>query len=138
MLKRKRMMHNINFTKQITQKVEQRMADEEDARARRRQQHRDYFKDGLAGKRMGSKYKVEKGEIDVQLTEDLSDNLRGLKVRREIVAPKSFPTECNCISKGGRQSFTRSIPKSTTAWSRRVTISSQVRTFPLDRLKCSR
>jgi nucleolar protein 53 len=34
---------------------------------------------GLAGQRFG-KHKVAEGDIDVQLGEDLSDSLRGLKV----------------------------------------------------------
>lgn len=80
MLKRKKMVHNINFTKQITRTVEKRLADEQAALEKRKAQRAEFYKDGLAGKRMGSKYKAEKGEIDVQLSEDLTESLRGLKV----------------------------------------------------------
>ena len=37
-------------------------------------------KQGLAGKKLG-KHKVPEGQIDVQLGEDLTESLRGLKVR---------------------------------------------------------
>ena len=47
---------------------------------RRRQLLAAKLKGGMAGRRLG-KYKVPEGHIDVQLGEELSENLRGLKVR---------------------------------------------------------
>jgi len=51
----------------------------EEIAARRRAAVQAQFKDGLAGKKLG-KYIVPEGEVDVQLGEELSETLRGLKV----------------------------------------------------------
>lgn len=112
MLKRKKLLHNINFTKQITRTVEQRLADQRVALERKKKQQAEYYKDGLAGKRMGSKYKAEKGEIDVQLSEDLSESLRGLKVG---VVDSILRRIADRIP-GGRESFPRPVSQFTAAW----------------------
>lgn len=48
-------------------------------REEKRRIHREKLKQGLAGQRFG-KHTVQKPKIDVQLGEDLTDSLRGLKV----------------------------------------------------------
>jgi len=48
-------------------------------REERRRALREKLKQGLAGQRFG-KHTVQKVKIDVQLGEDLTDSLRGLKV----------------------------------------------------------
>jgi len=58
------------------------MAQQEIERAHRKIALKDKLRrHGLAGQRLG-KHKVPEGEIEVQLGEDLTENLRGLKVRR--------------------------------------------------------
>ncbi|KAG7089821.1 hypothetical protein E1B28_011469 [Marasmius oreades] len=55
----------------------------EEIAARRRELLAVKLKNGLAGRRMG-KYKVPEGHIDVQLGEELSESLRGLKVEGNL------------------------------------------------------
>ncbi|KAL0067837.1 hypothetical protein AAF712_005005 [Marasmius tenuissimus] len=50
---------------------------------RRRQLLAAKLKGGMAGRRLG-KYKVPEGQVDVQLGEELSENLRGLKVEGNL------------------------------------------------------
>lgn len=54
-------------------------ARESERREREQQALQAQLKKGLAGKRLG-KHIVPEGEVDVQLGEDLSENLRALKV----------------------------------------------------------
>lgn len=56
------------------------LALQEQAVAERRLQLEEEAKKGLGGKRLG-KHVVPEGDIDVQLGEDLTESLRGLKVR---------------------------------------------------------
>lgn len=55
----------------------------EKLRAQREAELQQKLKNGLAGQKIG-KHIVPTGEIDVQLGEDLSESLRGLKVRRKF------------------------------------------------------
>ena len=79
-LRRKRLLHEINFTKHAAQAIDAENASREITAAERLEQQKGMYRKGLAGMRFGTKYPVPKGVIDVQLSEDLSENLRGLKV----------------------------------------------------------
>lgn len=77
----RRKMHDVNFHKQIAASVDAGVANRELSAKRRRLKLQRLYANGLAGQRVGSKTKVPKGDIDVQLTEDLAENLRTMKVR---------------------------------------------------------
>ena len=83
-------MHSINFTKQLTQTVQAQLAVQELGFQRNLERRRAQYQNGLAGKRLGSKYVVPRGEIDVQLTEDLSESLRRMKVCLFSERPEYF------------------------------------------------
>jgi nucleolar protein 53 len=59
--------------------VESAKNEQERVVAQRKLEKMEQLRKGLAGQRFG-KHKVAEGDIDVQLGEDLSDSLRGLKV----------------------------------------------------------
>ena len=65
--------------------MEQSTASKEKLRQEKRKIFRQQLRQGLAGQKFG-KHTVQKAKIDVQLGEDLTDTLRGLKVGfRELI-----------------------------------------------------
>ncbi|KAG8982601.1 hypothetical protein FRB94_013281 [Tulasnella sp. JGI-2019a] len=83
-LRLKKLNHSINFAKLMDKEVAARLSAKDKALLERRMRRKDRFKAGLAGKKLGSKHIVPRGEIDVQLGEDLSKNLQGLKVEGNL------------------------------------------------------
>ncbi|KIO33133.1 hypothetical protein M407DRAFT_17999 [Tulasnella calospora MUT 4182] len=77
-------LHDVNFHKQIAASVDAGVANRELSAKRRRLKLQRLYANGLAGQRVGSKTKVPKGDIDVQLTEDLAENLRTMKVEGSL------------------------------------------------------
>jgi nucleolar protein 53 len=75
---KKRMLATVGAVKMLRRSTEHAVVAREEARAQRELQRQDKLKQGLAGQKLG-KYKVPKGDIDVQLGEELSESLRGLK-----------------------------------------------------------
>ncbi|KAG8950970.1 hypothetical protein FRC00_007471 [Tulasnella sp. 408] len=80
----RRKLHDVNFHKQIAASVDAGVANRELSAKRRRLKLQRLYANGLAGQRVGSKTKVPKGDIDVQLTEDLAENLRTMKVEGSL------------------------------------------------------
>jgi nucleolar protein 53 len=77
---RKRLLESVNSAKNIWRTAKQTVAAREQAREeRQRALNEKLAKMGLAGKKLG-RHRVPEGEVDVQLGEELSENLRGLKV----------------------------------------------------------
>lgn len=66
--------------KTFRKEAEKTLSAREQAEALRRARQQEQLRKGLAGQRLG-KHIVKEGELDVQLGEDLSESLRGLKVR---------------------------------------------------------
>ncbi|CAA7263316.1 unnamed protein product [Cyclocybe aegerita] len=76
---RKRLLASINDARSIRKANSRLLSAREKEREQRQLALVEKLKtQGLAGQKLG-KYKVPEGEIDVQLGEDLSENLRGLK-----------------------------------------------------------
>ncbi|KAJ7578394.1 ribosome biogenesis protein Nop53/GLTSCR2 [Mycena floridula] len=75
---KKRMHSTINDAKSLHRQTNKILSLREKATAQRKQAMEDKLRKGLAGQKLG-KHKVPEGEVDVQLGEDLSENLRGLK-----------------------------------------------------------
>ena len=70
----------------VRKTLEQSSASKEKLREEKRRFLRERLRQGLAGQKFG-KHTVQKANIDVQLGEDLTDSLRGLKVSLwEIIA----------------------------------------------------
>ncbi|KAG8892404.1 hypothetical protein FRC01_014186, partial [Tulasnella sp. 417] len=80
----RRKLHDVNFHKQIAASVDAGVANRELSAKRRRLKLERLYANGLAGQRVGSKTKVPKADIDVQLTEDLAENLRTMKVEGSL------------------------------------------------------
>ena len=79
-LAQKRMQANVYAAKSLRKSVIKSQQERERQLAeQRKQQEEERLKKGLAGQRLG-KHVVPEGEIDVQLGEELSESLRGLKV----------------------------------------------------------
>lgn len=72
-------MASVFTAKSVQKTLEQSIASQEKLREEKRRIIRERLKQGLAGQRFG-KHTVQKAKIDVQLGEDLTDSLRGLKV----------------------------------------------------------
>ncbi|KAG8887737.1 hypothetical protein FRB98_009121 [Tulasnella sp. 332] len=83
-LRLKKLNHSINFAKLIDKEVAAQLSAKDKELLGRRVRRKDRFKAGLGGKKLGSKHIVPRGEIDVQLGEDLSESLRGLKVEGNL------------------------------------------------------
>ncbi|KAG8945226.1 hypothetical protein FRC04_001132 [Tulasnella sp. 424] len=77
-------LHDINLHKQIAASVDAGVTNRELSAKRRKLKLQRLYANGLAGQRVGSKTKVPKGDIDVQLTEDLAENLRTMKVEGSL------------------------------------------------------
>jgi nucleolar protein 53 len=77
------MLNAINSAKQLRRSTYRALTAREKARAERQRVLQQKAKLGLAGQKVG-KHKVPKGEVDVQLGEELSESLRGLKVRLRV------------------------------------------------------
>jgi len=76
---RKRMLATIMLAKSLRSSVEKNSQRQHQARLARQLALKVKLSKGLAGQRLG-KHKVPEEEIDVQIGEDLSENLRALKV----------------------------------------------------------
>ncbi|KIM25029.1 hypothetical protein M408DRAFT_331493 [Serendipita vermifera MAFF 305830] len=103
---RKKMLASLESMKSLRKEVENAKNEQDRILAERKLQKLEQLKKGLVGQRLG-KHKVAEAEIDVQMGEDLSDSLRGLKVegnlfrdrllsmqKRALVEPRTrvFPT----------------------------------------------
>ncbi|CDO68606.1 hypothetical protein BN946_scf184996.g37 [Trametes cinnabarina] len=75
---RKRMLATVDSAKALRKAIARNLATRERLRAQRQAALQEKLKQGLAGQRIG-KHVVPEGEIDVQLGEELSESLRGLK-----------------------------------------------------------
>ncbi|KAI8989067.1 ribosome biogenesis protein Nop53/GLTSCR2 [Trametes punicea] len=75
---RKRMLATVDSAKALRKAIARKLATRERLRAQRQAALQERLKQGLAGRRIG-KHVVPEGEIDVQLGEELSESLRGLK-----------------------------------------------------------
>jgi nucleolar protein 53 len=73
------MLATIGSVKVLRQTIDRTLTAREKARARRQGEVREKLKHGLIGRKLG-KHKVQPGEVDVQLGEELSESLRALKV----------------------------------------------------------
>jgi nucleolar protein 53 len=76
---KKRMLTTIMLAKSIRSSAEKNSQQQHQARLVRQLALKAKLTKGLAGQRLG-KYKVPENEIEVQIGEDLSENLRTLKV----------------------------------------------------------
>lgn len=73
------MLSNVYAAKALRKSAIKTQQEREQELAQQRKQLEEDMKKGLAGTRLG-KHVVPEGEIDVQLGEELSESLRGLKV----------------------------------------------------------
>lgn len=73
------MLTTIMLAKSLRSSAEKNSQRQHQARLARQLALKMKLSKGLAGQRLG-RYKVPEGEIDVQIGEDLSENLRALKV----------------------------------------------------------
>jgi nucleolar protein 53 len=76
----KKLLATLNRLKALRKEVEAARTEQERNAAERKLEKMENLRKGLVGQRVG-KHKVTEGDIDVQLGEDLSESLRGLKVR---------------------------------------------------------
>ena len=76
---RKRMLASVDSAKALRKAIGRNLMARERLRAQRQAKLQERLSRGLAGQRLG-KHKVPEGEVDVQLSEDLSESLRALKV----------------------------------------------------------
>jgi len=76
---KRKLLASVFTAKALRKSLEHSTASRERLREERRRMVREKLKQGLAGQRFG-KHTVQKVKIDVQLGEDLTDSLRGLKV----------------------------------------------------------
>ncbi|TFK52820.1 tumor suppressor protein Gltscr2 [Heliocybe sulcata] len=75
---RKRLLTSVSSAKSFRSLANKSLSASERARAERELAAQEKLRKGLAGQKIG-KHKVQEGEVDVQLGEDLSESLRGLK-----------------------------------------------------------
>jgi len=75
---KRKLLASVFTAKSLRKTLEQSAASKEQLHDEKRRILREKFKRGLAGQRFG-KHIVQKAKVDVQLGEDLTDNLRGLK-----------------------------------------------------------
>jgi len=73
------LLATLDNVKSLRRDIENAKDDQERLAAQRKLAKMERLRKGLAGQRFG-KHRVVEGDIDVQLGEDLSDSLRGLKV----------------------------------------------------------
>jgi len=73
------MFTTIGSLKALRKETDIVMREKEQQRLQRKQLLEEKLKKSIVGQRLG-KHRVPDGEIDVQLGEDLSESLRGLKV----------------------------------------------------------
>ncbi|RPD61576.1 P60-like protein [Lentinus tigrinus ALCF2SS1-7] len=75
---RKRMLASVDSAKALRKALSRNLATRERLREQQQLAEQKKLKEGLAGQKIG-KHKVPEGNIDVQLGEELSESLRGLK-----------------------------------------------------------
>ncbi|TFY51115.1 hypothetical protein EVG20_g11161 [Dentipellis fragilis] len=75
---RKRLLASVDTVKTLRKSTDATLAARAQAIAERRARVQEQLQKGLAGQRLG-KHRVQEGEVDVQLGEDLSESLRGLR-----------------------------------------------------------
>ena len=73
------MLASVDGAKALRKAIARNFATRDRLRSQRQAELQEKLKQGLAGQKVG-KHKVPKGPIDVQLGEELSESLRGLKV----------------------------------------------------------
>ena len=76
---KRKLLASVFTAKSLRKTLEHSAVSKEQLREEKRRFLREKLKQGLAGQRFG-RHTVQKAKIDVQLGEDLSDSLRGLKV----------------------------------------------------------
>lgn len=74
------MLASVDSAKLLRKSIARNLATRERLRAQRQAALEEKLRQGLAGQRIG-KHVVPEGAIDVQLGDELSESLRGLKVR---------------------------------------------------------
>jgi nucleolar protein 53 len=77
------MLATLDRTKALKSEIEAARNEQERKAAQRKLQKMEELRKGLAGRKLGG-HTVPEGDIDVQLGEDLSESLRGLKVRAHV------------------------------------------------------
>lgn len=77
---RRKLLASVDSVKTIRKEVDKNKSAHAHLEAARRARLQDRLRKGLAGQRLG-KHTVKEDNVDVQLGEDLSESLRGLKVR---------------------------------------------------------
>ena len=91
---KRKLLASVFAAKSLRKTLEHSAASKEQLREEKRRILREKLKQGLAGQRFG-KHTVQKAKIDVQLGEDLTDSLRGLKVSFWYRQP--LPWRCDLI-----------------------------------------
>lgn len=81
---RKRMLATVDSAKLLRKSIARNLATRERLRIQRQAALEEKLKQGLAGQRIGRHF-VPEGAIDVQLGDELSESLRGLKVCLPLV-----------------------------------------------------
>lgn len=76
---KKRMLASVDSAKALRKALGRNLMARERLRVQRQAEMQERLKQGLTGQRLG-KHKVPEGEVNVQLSEDLSESLRALKV----------------------------------------------------------
>ena len=74
------MLATVDSAKALRKTISRNLATRERLRTQRQAALQEKLRQGLAGQKVG-KHKVPEGQVDVQLGEELSESLRGLKVR---------------------------------------------------------
>jgi nucleolar protein 53 len=90
---RKRLLASVDTVKRLGKTVGATLAERARAQAERLAHQREAARAGLAGARLG-KHRVPESALDVQLGDELSESLRGLRVRRPL-----SPCLCLCVSR---------------------------------------
>lgn len=93
----KRMLASVDGAKGLRKALGRDLTARERLRAQRQVEMQEKLKQGLNGQRLG-KHKVPEGEVDVQLSEDLSESLRALKVSLvDLVLGKNDRSYCDSL-----------------------------------------
>lgn len=79
MANHKRLLASVDSSKSLRKRITKDTLERTCILQQRKQREHDKLRQGLAGQKLG-KHVVQKDRIDVQLGEDLSESLRGLKV----------------------------------------------------------
>ena len=93
------MLASVDSAKALRRAISRNLAAREQLRQQQQLALQEKLKKGLGGQKIG-KHKVPEGEIDVQLGEELSESLRGLKVSFCMMASGLSLTVEDCVARG--------------------------------------